>query len=89
MGNKVTRKQAENVLRDIMISYKIHDLDSPWNGSSPTLRDNEHEGLNPGSWSIDWEEGPDGWAYDYSMNNYPEPVYCEAILGCILGVHPA
>lgn len=83
----VSRKTAEAVLADLKTwapQYAEHAA------SGPNLRDNDHEELPEGCWSIDWEEGPYEWTYDYSLQaaGAHPGLLLEPINGCILGVYP-
>ena len=80
--SKVSKAKAEKVLAELQ---EIADKYGISNG--PNLRDHHHEELRPGSWSIDWEEGPEGWCYDFTTK--VPGVFVEAINHCIIGVHAA
>jgi len=55
----VSREQAEQVLAAVKAQFGWYvDQGAAW----PHLRDHRHESLTPGSWPIDWEEGPHEWA---------------------------
>lgn len=82
MTKSVPRKQAETLLLLIKQHYNT------WpQTSGPNLRDHNHEELQPGSWSIDWDGGPDEWAYT-AYEFLPQGLLYEPINAFILGVHP-
>ena len=58
----MNRKTAEKVLAEVEAKYSMY-LDGAY--GKPNLRDYTHEELSKGSWSIDWEEGPEGWVYAF------------------------
>lgn len=61
MGRRgVTKAQAEKVLKQVRMAFAEYLGDEPY--GTPTLRDHNHECLDSGCWSIDWEEGPFEWA---------------------------
>lgn len=78
----MNKKTALKVLAEVQ-AY-VGDS-SPEHG--PQLMDHNHEGLSRGSWSICYEGGPDMWAATFQTT--VPGVFCEAILGCIMGVHDA
>lgn len=51
----------------------------------PTLRDADHEGLPKGSFSIDWELGPENWSSSFFCT--VPGVYVEAINHWLMGVY--
>ncbi|RBO91300.1 hypothetical protein [Nocardia puris] len=58
--SSVSREIAESVVTAIKALFPQSDF-----SYGPNLRDADHEGLSPGSWSIDWEDGaPDEWAIE-------------------------
>lgn len=81
----VTRNQALAVLVEIQEEYRSYIGAS----TGPTLRDNDHEELPEGCWSIDWEEGPEGWVFQYSSQHRIPGLLLEPINHVILGVYPA
>lgn len=83
----VTRKMAVAVLTDIKETYSDYLAGA---STGPTLRDNDHEELPEGCWSIDWEEGPEGWVFEFSsVSPRYSDVLLEPINHVILGVYPA
>ncbi|MEV0759542.1 hypothetical protein [Nocardia sp. NPDC050435] len=92
MATRVSRKAAESVLEKIKTHFSEQGWD--WFENGPNLRGHDHEELRPGSWSIDWEDGPDEWAYTVSCLAGETPgfvsktVLLQPINLCVLGVHP-
>lgn len=78
----ITRRQAEAVLSAV----KDHWSPVFW-GSSPKLRDHTHEGLRPGSWSIDWQDGPEGWALK-PIPSLDQDVFLEPVNAYTVGIYP-
>jgi hypothetical protein len=76
----MNRKTAEQVLEEIKARYADY---LPY--SQPNLRDNTHEELSEGSWSIDWEDGPDEWCLGYRTE--VPGVFVEPIFSFVLGVY--
>lgn len=77
--NKAT---ATKVLEEIKGQYPSEDF-----VYGPNLRDEFHEELPEGSWSIDWEDGPEEWAYRF-RTTIPG-VYVEPIFSFTIGVYDA
>lgn len=84
MSRKISRTTAETILRDIRRAYAV-----PAGEGGPNLRDNDHEELPEGCWSIDWEEGPYEWAYNYSTRASGRGLLLEPINSFVLGIYPA
>ena len=82
----VSRTAAQAILDDIKAVYAQYLMGA---STGPTLRDHDHEELPAGSWSIDWEEGPEGWVFEYSQNTGQLGLLLEPINHVILGIHPA
>lgn len=74
---------AEKVLAEIEAKYAA--LIEAGIYDRPNLRDADHEELSEGSFSIDWEEGPDEWCYDFETK--VPGVFVEPIYSFILGVY--
>lgn len=74
--NKAT---ATKVLEEIKGQYPEWDFTD-----GPNLRDSNHEELSDGSWSIDWEMGPENWAYRF--RTAVPGVFVEPIFSFTLGV---
>lgn len=69
---KVTREQAEAVLAEVKKQYasQIHG------DHAPVLRQGNWEYLNNDTFSIDWEGGPESWAFEFK-SEVPD-IYVEA-----------
>ena len=78
----MNRKTAEKVLAEVKAAFPAYA-----DGSGPNLRDSDHEELSEGSWSIDWEDGPYEWCYEFSSK--VPGVFVEPIMSFILGVYDA
>lgn len=90
MNTAITRSDAEAVVAAIVNRWP----DAASSAGSPNLRDPDHEGLDPGCWSIDWEGSVDDWTIHFTgavstgAVALPVGVFAEPINGCILGLYP-
>lgn len=78
----MNRKTAEKVVAEIKAQFAGEDFTY-----GPNLRDSDHEELPEGSWSIDWEDGPYEWCYEFSSK--VPGVFTEPIYSFVLGVFDA
>lgn len=81
----MNKAKATKVLAEIENQFSAF-LDRPTD-PRPNLRDHNHEEQSPGSWSIEWEEGPDDWAMRFT-SKIPG-VFVEPIYTFMLGVYDA
>lgn len=80
MSRKVTRKQAEAILKVIETRFAVYLVPGAGPGDRPTLYDHEHEDQNPGCWSIVWEgNAPYGWVMNPFDEYFDENAYYLAI----------
>lgn len=85
----VSLAQAEQVLGAIAAKYGIEDT----RANDLFLTSWEHEELEPGSWGIAWEGGPEDWAFTVAGgdgNGVSVPgVHIEVYANWLITVHPA
>lgn len=78
----MNRNKAEKVLAEVRAAFPAY-IDAGVDG--PNLRDSDHEELSEGSWSIDWEDGPYEWCYEFTSK--VPGVFVEPIMSFVLGVY--
>lgn len=79
----MNKAKATKVLREVEEQFKLY-IEAGY--PKPNLRDADHEGQSKGSWSIEWEDGPDEWCYAMPASKIPG-VFVEPIYSFILGVY--
>lgn len=78
----MNKAKATKVLREVEKQFAVYiEAGEP----RPNLRSAEHEEQSPGSWSIEWEDGPYEWCYEFSSK--VPGVFVEPIYSFILGVY--
>jgi hypothetical protein len=80
----MNRAKAERVLKEIEKQFHVY-IEAGY--PRPNLRDHTHEEMPEGSWSIDWEDGPDEWCYRFSTK--VSGVHTEPIFSFVLGLYDA
>lgn len=80
----MNKRTATKVLAEVEKKFSLY-IKAGY--SRPNLRDADHEGLPKGSWSIDWEDGPEEWCYEFSTA--VSGVFVEPIYSFILGLYDA
>lgn len=78
----MNRAKATKVLREVEKQFSAY-IEAGY--PAPTLRDHTHEEQSEGSWSINWEEGPDEWCYRFTSK--VPGVFVEPIYSFMLGVY--
>ena len=79
----MNKAKALKVLAEVEEQFKLY-IEAGY--PKPNLRDSDHEELPDGSWSIDWEDGPEEWCYAMPASKIPG-VFVEPIMSFILGVY--
>lgn len=78
----MNKAKATKVLAEVEEQFKLY-IEAGY--PKPNLRDHNHEEQSPGSWSIEWEDGPDEWCYRFTSE--VPGVFVEPIMSFILGVY--
>jgi hypothetical protein len=80
----MNKRTAQKVLKEVEKQFHVY-IEAGY--SRPNLRDASHEQLTKGSWSIDWEEGPEEWCYRFESK--VPGVFVEPIYSFVLAVYDA